>query len=68
MPRGAGWIDAVNAPMFESEVEAIRRCVQRNRPFGGETWVSQTAAALGLASSLKARGNPKLKGGTQTIL
>jgi putative transposase len=61
VPRGAGWIDAVNAPMFQAEEEAIRSCVLRNRPFGGDRWVSHTAAALGLISSLRTSGNPTPK-------
>jgi hypothetical protein len=53
--------------MFEREVEALRRCVRRERPFGGEAWVSRTAAEFGLASSLRARGNPTLKTDTENI-
>jgi hypothetical protein len=26
MPRGADWVEAVNAPRFEVEVESLRRC------------------------------------------
>jgi putative transposase len=59
VPRGTDWIEAVNAPMFEAEIEAIRRCVERDRPFGGEAWVRQTAATLGLASSLEVLRNPR---------
>jgi putative transposase len=67
VPRGTGWVEAVNVPMFETEVEAIRRCVRRDRPFGGEAWVSRTAVAFGLASSLRATGNPALKTDTRNI-
>jgi putative transposase len=67
VPRGADWVEAVNAPMFEPVVEAIRGCVRRDRPFGGEVWVSRTAAALGLASSLRATGNPAPKAVAQNI-
>ena len=62
IPRGQGWVEAVNAPMFESEVQAIRRCVQRNAPFGTEPWVLKAATTLGLESALRARGNPRLTG------
>ena len=51
-----------NAPTFESEVQAIRRCVQRNAPFGTDPWVLKTATTLGLESALRARGNPRLTG------
>ncbi len=60
VPRGTGWTETVNAPVFETEVEAIRCCVRRDRPFGGEAWVRQTAATLGLASSLEVLRNPRL--------
>jgi len=52
----------VNAPMFESEVQAIRRCVQRNAPFGTDPSVLKTATTLGLESTLRVRGNPRLTG------
>jgi putative transposase len=54
-PRGSDWVEAVNAPMFETDLQAIRQCVQRNAPFGCEPWVLQTASNLGLQSSLKQR-------------
>ncbi len=62
IPRGQGWVEAVNAPMFESEVQAIRRSVQRNAPFGTDPWVLKTATTLGLESALRTRGNPRLTG------
>jgi putative transposase len=62
IPRGQGWVEAVNAPMFESEVQAIRRCVQRNAPYGADPWVLKTATTLGLESTLRARGSPRLTG------
>jgi putative transposase len=60
VPRGADWAAAVNAPMFETEIEAIRLSMRRDAPFGSEPWVLRTAAALGLESSLRNRGNPRL--------
>ena len=53
------WTQHVNQPQTEAELEAIRRCVQRGRPFGSEAWVQATAASLGLASTLRSRGRPK---------
>jgi hypothetical protein len=52
----------VNAPQTEAEVDAIRRCLQRGQPFGGETWVKRTAERLGLTNTLRPRGRPKKKG------
>ncbi len=62
IPRGRGWVEAVNALTFESEVQAIRRCVQRNAPLGTNPWVLMTATTLGRESALRARGNPRLTG------
>jgi putative transposase len=58
-PRGAGWVDAVNAVMTEAECEAIRTSIRRGRPLGTEAWVRTTAGRLGLESSLRAPGRPR---------
>jgi putative transposase len=57
--RGQGWSEAVNATMFDSEVQRLRECIARNAPFGGETWTRETASRLGLESSLHPRGRPR---------
>ena len=54
-----GWIDRVNRPQSEAEEKALRLCIQRNRPFGTDSWVALTAADLGLESSVRPRGRPK---------
>jgi REP-associated tyrosine transposase len=53
------WISWVNEPQTEQEVEAIRRCIQRSRPYGEERWVKRTARRLGLETTLRPRGRPK---------
>ena len=58
-PRGAGWVETVNAPMTAAECEAICTSIRRNRPLGNESWVRTTAETLGLQSSLPARGRPR---------
>jgi putative transposase len=55
----ADWLDWVNAPQTAAEVEAVRRCVRRGRPYGTDDWVARTAAALGLATTLRPRGRPR---------
>ena len=55
-PRGAGWVETVNAPMTEAEGEAIRTSIRRNRPLGTDPWVRTTAEKLGLQSNLRALG------------
>jgi len=53
------WCRLVNEPQTEAEVEAIRRCVLRGQPYGGEHWVRRTAERLGLESTLRAPHRPK---------
>ena len=48
--------------LMEAEVAALRRSVQRGCPFGGGAWVAQTAAHLGLESSLRPGGRPRKTG------
>ena len=38
VPRGPQWVEAVNAPMFETDLAPIRRSLQRDAPFGSEAW------------------------------
>jgi putative transposase len=57
-PRGAGWVEAVNAPMFETDVARVRESIRRDRPLGDPTWTLATARSLGLEYSLHPRGRP----------
>lgn len=59
LPRPRSWLQYVNRPQSEAELEAIRRSVRRGQPYGGEDWVRATAARLGLESTLRPRGRPK---------
>ena len=59
VPRGAKWLEWVNEPMTESEVERLRQSIRRNAPFGSETWTQATAERLGLQASLRPRGRPR---------
>jgi putative transposase len=60
--RGEGWVERVNAPMTEAEVDALRRSVTRGAPFGSGAWTIATATHLGLASSLRGLA-PERSGG-----
>ena len=57
--RSPHWIDCVNHPQTEGEVAAIRRSIQRGRPFGDEGWTKKAAAELDLETTLIPRGRPK---------
>jgi putative transposase len=61
LPEPRNWTKQVNAPQTEAELAAIRRSVQRGSPLGSEAWVQATAQALGLTSTLRPRGRPKVE-------
>ena len=58
-PRRPGWLEHVNAPQAESELTAIRHCVQRGSPFGDPDWTAQIVRQLGLESTQRPRGRPR---------
>ena len=53
------WVELVNKPMHQKELDAFRLSINRNRPFGAETWQSRIAKKLGLEAALNPRGRPK---------
>ena len=54
MPKD--WLDWLDKPLFDHELRAVRTCVNRQQPFGTDSWRSITAVALGLESTLRQRG------------
>jgi putative transposase len=61
VPRPLGWLEQVNTAQTEAEVEALRECVRRRRPYGDSAWAEQVAVQLGLEASLRPRGRPRKK-------
>jgi len=59
LPQPSDWIEQVNMPQTEAELESIRRCVRRGSPCGNAGWVEQAAEQLGLKSTLRGRGRPR---------
>jgi putative transposase len=55
----AEWLKEVNRAQTQAEVDAIRRSVQRGRPYGDDPWAKRVAGRLGLESTFRARGRPK---------
>lgn len=53
------WLQRVNTPQDEKELAALRRSRDRGIPFGDPAWTAQTAADLGLQSTLRPVGRPK---------
>jgi putative transposase len=58
LARPRSWLQYVNQPQGDAELEAIRRSVQRGQPYGGEAWSRSTAQRLSLESTFRPRGRP----------
>jgi putative transposase len=59
VPRPRSWIDLVNEPQTQAEVEAVRKSIERSRPFGDPVWSEAKAGELGLEWTFRPRGRPK---------
>ena len=58
-PRASDWLEIVNRPQSEEELQTLRCCVHRGCPFGDTDWIAATARRLGLDSTLRQRGRPR---------
>lgn len=58
-PLPSAWLEFVNQPQTAAELEAIRTSVNRQRPFGAEDWVVQTAGSNELQQSMTSVGRPR---------
>ena len=63
VPKPTAWTRIVNGVETEAELTALRSSVERGTPFGDAGWQIETAEQLGLESSLRPRGRPRLDGG-----
>ena len=59
VPLGEDWCDHVNRPLTAQELEAVRTCLRRGRPFGDPAWTRGTAERFDLLDSLNPRGRPR---------
>jgi putative transposase len=55
------WAHWVDRPQTAAEEEALAECIRRGRPFGEESWQRRTAKKLGLESTLRPRGRPRVR-------
>jgi putative transposase len=55
------WVEYVNQPLREGELENIRNSVNRQAPLGQEQWQVEVATKYGMLSTLRRRGRPSLK-------
>jgi len=59
VPRPRTWIEQVNRPQTEAELESLRVSIERGQPFGERAWQTRTAKRLGLESTFRPRGRPR---------
>ena len=57
--RPTDWVDFVNEPQTQEELDALRRCVNRGCPFGEDEWQKVTIEQLGLERTVRPRGRPR---------
>ncbi len=58
--RPENWLEMLNEVQTEAELESLRKCIQRGRPFGSTEWVSGAVKRFGLEASVRERGRPKI--------
>jgi len=57
----SNWRDYVNTPQPADELAAIRNAIERQAPYGEDSWSINTARQLGLEATLAPRGRPRRK-------
>ncbi|MDP0563478.1 MAG: hypothetical protein QS721_14600 [Candidatus Endonucleobacter sp. (ex Gigantidas childressi)] len=53
------WVEYVNTPIYQKELDKRRNSVNRQAPLGEKNWAAKVAKKYGLLSTLKARVRPK---------
>jgi putative transposase len=59
--RPSNWTALVNSSLRELELNQVRQCVVRGRPWGEPSWVQSTAERMGLKFTLRDAGRPRKK-------
>jgi len=59
LPQPSNWVERVNEPLTQAELDAIRKCVARGSPYGAKDWSQEAAARMGLEFTLRSRGRLK---------
>lgn len=57
-PRPPGWVSRINQPLPGDELQRLKTCIYRNRPYGSPAWARRIAARLGITPSLNPLGRP----------
>jgi len=59
------WDDFLDEPRTTLEAEALRACVNRQRPFGTDEWIQAAPECQGFDSSGRPRGRPRKRDGRE---
>ena len=57
----ANWTEYVDAALTSSEIERLRRSVNRQAPYGGDIWMNMVCRAFGLESTVRRRRRPAIE-------
>jgi hypothetical protein len=53
-------VDHVNTPLTEAELAEIQKSMRRVNPFGASEWSERTSRRLGLESTMRRSGRPRI--------
>ncbi|MDM4016473.1 transposase [Roseiconus lacunae] len=67
MRRPPGWRNRVNTALTQDELDAVRICITRGRPFGSQEWIDETCERNGIWSTVRPRGRPRKKPKTEAV-
>ena len=59
VPLPSDWTKHVNAPHTPTELEALRACVNRQRPYGDAAWTDDATRIQGAVPARRGRGRPR---------
>ena len=59
VPLPSNWLEHVNSAQMPAEVEALRKCLERQAPYGSDEWRVEKARELGLEHCIAPRGRPR---------
>jgi putative transposase len=59
--RLPNWVERVNEPLTQQELDAVRLSAQRGRPLGEEAWVESIVRRLNLESTIRPRGRQRVR-------
>ena len=57
--RPPDWTQHVNAALTGNEIERLELSERRGRPYGGDVWVANTVARLGMQHNVRPEGRPR---------